>query len=186
MTGQSHLRACVLLDWQNIYACARDAFGLGERPSRYGNVDPSKLARLLTKRVDGELCGVRIYRGRPSNSKDPKAYAAWRSQTAEWEAALGELLTQRYRDLRYRPGGPIEKGVDVWLAVDLVRLAIEAAYDRIVVMSSDTDLVPAIEAAAEIGGGGVYVRGRLEGRPSIRRRAPGSGNDAMRATPSRL
>ena len=38
-----------------------------------------------------------------------------------------------------------EKGVDVKLAIDLVVGAVESAYDTAVVVSSDTDLLPAIK-----------------------------------------
>lgn len=45
------------------------------------------------------------------------------------------------------PDGKLhEKGVDVLLAVDLVRLAAEGKYDAAVVLSGDADLVPAVEA----------------------------------------
>jgi uncharacterized LabA/DUF88 family protein len=43
-------------------------------------------------------------------------------------------------------GGAIrEKGVDVKLAVDLVIGAADDIYDTAIVMSSDTDLIPAIK-----------------------------------------
>lgn len=44
----------------------------------------------------------------------------------------------------------MEKGIDVALAVDLVRLAYQGAYDVAVVFSRDTDLIPALEAVAEM------------------------------------
>src|SRR3989338_5517990 len=44
-----------------------------------------------------------------------------------------------------------EKGVDVQLAVDLVVGAFENAYDMAIVISSDTDLIPAIHKAKELG-----------------------------------
>lgn len=59
------------------------------------------------------------------------------------------------RTLRYPPDWPDceetprEKGVDVSLAVDLVVLGTEKAYDTAIVMSSDQDLAPAVEYVAE-------------------------------------
>lgn len=41
------------------------------------------------------------------------------------------------------------KGVDVALAVDFVRLAMQRAYDVGVMFSSDTDLLPALETVTE-------------------------------------
>ncbi|WP_035921270.1 NYN domain-containing protein [Frankia sp. QA3] len=44
-----------------------------------------------------------------------------------------------------------EKGIDVALAVDFVRLACEEAYDVGVLFSRDTDLVPALETVRDLG-----------------------------------
>lgn len=40
----------------------------------------------------------------------------------------------------------------MWLAVDLVRLSVKRDVDHVVVVSSDTDLVSALEAAVELRG----------------------------------
>lgn len=156
MDADSPIPVAVLLDWQNIYRCAREAFGLETQSSAEGTVDPLRLARQLVGLSAGDeslrLREVRIYRGRPDNQRDRKGYSAWRSQTAAWESSMGELLIPRYRDLRYRNGEVVEKGVDVWLAVDLVKIAFEHSDTRVIVMTSDTDLVPALELAVEIRG----------------------------------
>jgi hypothetical protein len=41
--------------------------------------------------------------------------------------------------------GTVEKGVDVAIATDMIRLAWEEAYDWAVLVSSDADFVPAVE-----------------------------------------
>ena len=46
-----------------------------------------------------------------------------------------------------RDGRFFEKGVDVLLAVDIVTMALEKKYDRAFVVSSDTDLIPAMQKA---------------------------------------
>jgi uncharacterized LabA/DUF88 family protein len=144
----------VLLDWQNIYKCAREAFSFESSGGIGGTVDPLRLAHHLAEGVgDGrKLQEVRIYRGRPDNARDQRSYSAWRSQTAAWKSAGGDLLVERYRDLRSRGGDVVETGIDVWLAVDLIHLAMDQGADRVVVMSSDTDLVPALELAVTIRG----------------------------------
>lgn len=48
-------------------------------------------------------------------------------------------------DMMKTDGGYIEKGVDVKIAVDLVVGAYENLYDTAILVSSDTDLVPAIK-----------------------------------------
>jgi hypothetical protein len=60
------------------------------------------------------------------------------------------LVTVIARDLRYPAGWPAqpaqEKGIDVALAVDFVMMAARREFDVGVLFSSDTDLVPALEA----------------------------------------
>ena len=150
----SPLWVVVLLDWQNIYKCAREAFGLENQGSIAGNVEPLKLARHLAAGTDEarSLQEVRAYRGRPNNAKDSRSYAAWRSQTAAWKSTGGNIFVGCYRDLRYRGDEIVEKGIDVWLAIDLVKLAMDNEADRVVVVSSDTDLIPALELAVDLRG----------------------------------
>ncbi len=50
-----------------------------------------------------------------------------------------------------------EKGVDVGLAVDIVADSLRNNVDHIILVSSDTDLVPAIKVAKEVGRRITYV-----------------------------
>lgn len=43
-----------------------------------------------------------------------------------------------------------EKGVDVKLAVDILDFAYQNKYDTAIIVSSDTDLIPAISRAREL------------------------------------
>lgn len=143
-------RVCVFLDSQNVYHCARESFGLARAPARAGQVDPAALGRLLASRVDdGVLTGVRVYRGRPSRRRDPRSFAAFRRQSDAW-CRVGALVSVFARDLRYPGDWPArraeEKGIDVALAVDFVLLCARGEYDVGILFSSDTDLVPALEA----------------------------------------
>lgn len=58
-----------------------------------------------------------------------------------------------------------EKGVDVRLAVDIVTMAQAKKYDTAVVISSDTDLIPAIQAAKRLKRNVVYAG--FEHQPSL-------------------
>ena len=62
----------------------------------------------------------------------------------------GGLVTVISRDLRYPPDWPRrpaqEKGIDVALAVDLVMMVARRECEVGILFSSDTDLVPALEA----------------------------------------
>ena len=67
-------------------------------------------------------------------------------QCDAWESGGARVIS---RPLRYPRGWPAEraqeKGVDIALAIDFVTMAIEREYDVGVIMSTDTDLRPALE-----------------------------------------
>jgi uncharacterized LabA/DUF88 family protein len=145
-------RVVVFIDSQNTYKGAREAFFKPADFHTCGNVDPLRLGALLaTRRPAGQpkqerdLQQARVYSGAPT-ARDPKGYAAHRRRVAAWRSNGIEVVE---RDLRYPADFPTskphEKGIDVSLAIDLVVLAIENAYDVGIVVSSDTDLRPAVD-----------------------------------------
>jgi uncharacterized LabA/DUF88 family protein len=135
----------VFIDAQNAYMTARDAFGWSGEIGRFGSYRPLLLGRVLAAGRD--LKQVRIYTGVPSNEKDKTGYQANQRRIASWKAEGSGLVEVFERTLKYAPRQPPrEKGVDVLLAVDLVRLALEdEGFDVAVLLSGDTDLVPAVE-----------------------------------------
>ncbi|MEK7510227.1 MAG: NYN domain-containing protein [Patescibacteria group bacterium] len=54
----------------------------------------------------------------------------------DWQIGFGHML---------KTDGYHEKGVDVLMAVDLLVGAYENIYDSVILVSSDTDLIPALE-----------------------------------------
>ncbi|HED65255.1 MAG TPA: NYN domain-containing protein [Planctomycetes bacterium] len=146
-------KVMLFVDYQNSYHAARDVFHHPSAPHWDGQFHPGRLGRLLVERspYDRTLAGVRIYRGLPSSSKDPKGYAACRAQVATWDRDPD--VTPITRPLRYPADYPQrkaeEKGIDVALAVDLVMGAVKDWYDVAIVMSRDTDLKPAMEAVLD-------------------------------------
>jgi hypothetical protein len=141
----------VFLDYQNVYAGAREAFHAPADQSTFGQVDPVALARVITAAKPGRaLKQVRVYRGLPSNRLNPKGYGAVRRQTAAWKAANKDLVDVFLRPLQGDP--PHEKGIDVQLAVDFVLLAVRGEYDVGVLFSTDTDMKPALDAVFELNG----------------------------------
>ena len=148
-------RVILFIDYQNAYRGARDIFfETGEGPSRNGQFDPLKLGLLLAERsaFERELVGVRVYRGLPSPERDPRGHAAARSQISRWQQDA--RVTVITRPLKYPKGRndeglkPSEKGIDVQLAVDFATMAIRGQYDTGILMSRDTDLLPALEFVA--------------------------------------
>ena len=150
--SESPSRVIVFIDAQNFYRSARRAFADdGNDPSRFGQFHPWALGELLASRdTDRVLTGVRLYSGRPDGYVQRKAHTANVRQSIAWTDAGCYVFT---RPLRYPHGWPDnrdgrrpeEKGIDVAIALDIARLAMEGAYDVAILCSGDTDLIPAVE-----------------------------------------
>jgi len=145
-------RAVAFIDGQNLFHAAREAFGY-----TYPNYDPVALARAVCSAQGWRLAQTRFYTGVP----DPSDNAFWGHFWTAKLAVMGTRGVQVYsRPLRYRnktirlPRGETttvlvgqEKGIDVRIALDVVRLALDMHYDVALVFSQDQDLS---EAAEEI------------------------------------
>ncbi len=143
------------MDAQNVYRDARRAFFTALDPAPKGQVSPRQFGEMLValrkEPPDRQLVQVRVYTGRPNSTKDPKTYGAHMRQCARWSRDKDVLVIARA--LRYPRNWPTErpqeKGIDVQLAVDLVRGYVADEFDIGIVASTDTDLVPALEAVLE-------------------------------------
>ena len=99
-----------------------------------------------------ELIEVRYYVGavkRQNSDKSERMFADQqrllaRLQQQDVSVTLGQLI--RHPDKSYH-----EKGVDVRLAVEMIRFAREGKFDRAYLISSDTDLVAAVEEVRLLG-----------------------------------
>lgn len=151
----------VFVDYQNAYREARRSFfNDAADPAVVGQFDPLALAEGLaatpTTSFPGEtraLTEVRIYTGLPDALKQGQGYAATSRQIGKW-GSDGRVRVYA-RPLRYPQAWPKEparqKGVDVWLAIHYLALAIRGEYDIGILFSRDTDLVPALEEAQMLG-----------------------------------
>jgi hypothetical protein len=143
------LRAVVFFDAQNLFHLAKEAWA--PRPlvpgSPYGwpSYDVEKLAAALVQRVPGRvLSQIRFYTGVP----DPTQNAFWHGFWSNKLRYLGSRGIYVYKG-RINPGGQ-EKGVDVSLAIDLIRLTYERQYDSAIIVSQDWDFGPAVGLAKRI------------------------------------
>jgi len=101
---------------------------------------------------DNELTEIRYYIGavrRQKNSKSEELYnnqqrLFYKLQRQNIKIILGQLI--QHKDKSYH-----EKGVDVRLSVEMIRLARQGKYDTAYLLSSDTDLVPAVEEVLSLG-----------------------------------
>jgi uncharacterized LabA/DUF88 family protein len=138
-------RVIAFVDGQNLYRCAKAAFGY-----HYPNYDVQALANAVCLQRAWQLRRVQFYTGIPDSSDN----AFW---SHFWTAKLAQMGRQGiqvfWRLLRYRnetvrlPDGQEltvlvgrEKGVDVRLALDVVRLAHRQEYDVALIFSQDQDL----------------------------------------------
>jgi uncharacterized LabA/DUF88 family protein len=145
-------RAVVYFDGQNLFYAAKEAFGYN-----YPNYDPHALAEWVCGQQGLALEQVRFYTGVPNIQDHPRWNQFWSRKLS----AIGKAGAHIYsRPLRYRNQSITlsdgtqrtvlvgqEKGVDVRIALDIIRMAHHGEFDVAVVFSQDQDLS---EVAAEI------------------------------------
>jgi uncharacterized LabA/DUF88 family protein len=148
----SRSRVAVFVDYQNAYKRIRATFDPDDlEPHPYGQVDPYRLGMKLAG-TGRDLVSVQMYRGLPSNKHDPSSAGAADRQVAQWNKQ--PTVSAVTRPLNYRdPSSPKEKGIDVALAVDFVMMSREE-FDIGILVSADTDLLPALEAVLKLKGVG--------------------------------
>jgi uncharacterized LabA/DUF88 family protein len=145
-------RIAVLIDYQNAHLVGHGLFSSGQE--RYRCVpDPVRVADLIaSRRLRASVAAaIRVYRGRPDPNHQPRVTAANDAQKARWERDRRVQVIRRQLNYRGWPDlPPQEKGIDVAIAVDLMHLALRGQYDALVLFSSDTDLLPALEAIVQL------------------------------------
>jgi uncharacterized LabA/DUF88 family protein len=144
------LRAHVFFDGQNLFKTAKAAFGY-----TYPNYDPIALARFVCAQKNLQCDKIHFYTGAHRQNENAFWYDFWTRKLG----ALGTRGVDVYsRSLAYcdekvtLPDGttttvrlPREKGVDVRLALDVVRFAREGAYEVAILFSQDQDLSEAVK-----------------------------------------
>lgn len=142
LTLATHLaQVIVFIDGQNLFHLAREAWQEGYHWPKY---DPVKLARELTALEPGrEVVQIRFYTGVPTARQNARWHGFWTAKTRAMESAGVVVFKGRIMNDR-------EKGVDVRIALDLVRLTRERAYDVAIVVSQDSDLNEALREAVQI------------------------------------
>jgi len=133
-------RALILIDGSNFYFKLKD---LKLHNLLYFNF--SKFAKFLAR--SRRIVGSKYYVGRVRQDGTPQSD----KMLANQQKLFGSLKQHNFQYvLGYllKNGGVYhEKGVDVHIAVDMLIASYENKADRIILVSSDTDLEPAIEKA---------------------------------------
>ncbi len=146
MPTEPHIKhTAAFVDGQNLFHGAREAFGY-----TFPNFDPLALARDVCGGRGWTLVSTHFFTGVPDAVDNPRWNHFWAAKLA----VMGTRGIVTYsRPLRYRnqtvtlPDGTTtttlvgqEKGIDVRIALDAVRLARQNAYDVALVFSQDQDL----------------------------------------------
>jgi uncharacterized LabA/DUF88 family protein len=145
------VRTIVFIDGQNLYHLARAAWSPGPQiagsPYGYPSYDVEKLAARLVERDPRRvLQQIRFYTGVPEARGGQATF--WHGF---WGNKLRYLGSRGVHVCRGRVGaGGQEKGVDVTLAVDLIQLTYEAAYDVAIIVSQDWDFGSAVRLTRSI------------------------------------
>ena len=147
--GCFFMRTLVLIDGQNLYHLARRAWpSESASPYAWPSYDVEKLAHVLVSRTPGRtLAEIRFYTGVPNPAVSPSElfwHGFW-SNKIRYLRSRGVYV---YRG-RVNAGGQ-EKGVDVSLALDLVKATYDRQYEAAIIVSQDWDFGPAVRLAKEI------------------------------------
>jgi len=137
-------RVVAFFDGQNIYRSVMAAFGY-----TYPNYDPTKLAQFICDKQQWQLESVRFYTGLPRPQDDPFWNTFWTNKLAnlgrQKVAVYKRYLSKREKEIS-TPSGTIfvpylvEKGIDVRLSIDIIRMALKGTYDIALIFSQDQDL----------------------------------------------
>lgn len=175
----------VFFDGQNLFHCAREAFGYN-----YPNYCPLSLASRICKDCGWSVHGIRFYTGIP----DPGHSVFWNQF---WTSKLGTLghrgVVVYSRFLRYRnqevelPDGTTwsvlvaeEKGIDVRIALDVIRTARQNDFDVAVIFSQDQDfseLADEIRALAHEQGRWIKIASAFPTSPTSKNKRGINGTD---------
>jgi uncharacterized LabA/DUF88 family protein len=123
-------------DCQNLFLAIKTLWGYS-----FPNFDPVKLSKLVSQNqsaYDGKLKGIRLYTGIHEVSVNPAWHDFWARKLANHSNQDPRVFTYS-RPLRYSNGVAREKGIDIRIALDLVRMARLKEYDIAVLFSQDAD-----------------------------------------------
>lgn len=143
-----NLNTIVFFDGQNIYRSAKDAWRSTNSSTyvyTWPSYDVEKLATALASQTSGRtITQIRFYTGVPSSYQ----HCRW---NYFWVKKLNHLESQGIEVYRGKVNAHNqEKGVDVKLAIDLIRLTYEQQYEVAIILSQDRDFEPAVIFAKQI------------------------------------
>jgi len=151
----AQLRTIVFFDGQNLYRSVMDAWGAKDASGKinkpeyfYPSFDVEQLADSIAQTNLGRIITqIRFYTGVP-NPNLGKTEKRW---FTFWSNKLRYLETKGIITYRGRVNSAgFEKGVDVKIAIDLIRFTYQESYDVAIIVSQDGDFGPAVALAKRI------------------------------------
>lgn len=145
-------RVAVFIDGSNFYNGLRDNVGRMD-------VDFYRFGKKLAELAEGELLRIYYYNAKvdqefdPENFEKQQRFITHLAHTPHLTLRLGKLVYYQVRgeEMGGRKHYAVEKGLDIKLAIDLMRLAINRACEVAVIVSGDKDLAEVVEYSKEMG-----------------------------------
>ena len=141
------MKIAVFIDGSNFYGKLKDL-----KVQHTSQFDFRSFILNLTRKVQPAYIGYYVgqIRKEKSNPKSELLYASQQKVFANLQANMPNLNIVRGHIQNFN-GIYKEKGVDVRLALDIYKLANENVYDKALLISSDSDLIPAIKMVQAAG-----------------------------------
>ena len=141
----NEIQATTFFDGQNLFHSAKAAFGY-----TFPNYDPTALSIAVCASKGWRLNQVQFYTGVPAEADNPFWNHFWVAKGAQMGREGVHVFTRplRYRNKTVRlPDGTThsfldgdEKGIDVRIALDVIRLAHQREFDVAILFCRDQDL----------------------------------------------
>lgn len=138
-------KTVAFIDGQNLFNAAKKAFGY-----HYPNYDVKALAKAISVQQGWRLVQTRFYTGVPLVKDDPDRNYFWSKKFLQMRRQKIYVYSRYVRYIKKEiilPNGQKhsvvvgdEKGIDVRIALDIIRLAHKKVYDVALVFSQDQDL----------------------------------------------
>ncbi|HEX9745203.1 MAG TPA: NYN domain-containing protein [bacterium] len=171
-TKEPPLKRCyAFFDGQNLYHSARKVFGCA-----WPDYDPLLLSAKVCRDKDWNLIKVLFYTGIPDRHENP----FW---NRFWVNKLAAMGTRGVRTYSRTVKNNREKGIDLRLEIDVVRMAITNQYDVALIFSQDQDFTEAVETVKEIArlqNRWIWVASAFPYNPMIKRSAGIMGTEMIR------
>jgi uncharacterized LabA/DUF88 family protein len=161
------VRVRIFVDFWNLQLTINDSEAKHGGQSRF-DIDWTKLSSALLKEAAekvGASCsyeGTHVYTSFDRKTEAGKKHGQWAKGWLDRQPGVQVNCCERkpkhppkcnfcYKSIESCPhcnrkiSGTVEKGVDTAVVTDMIRLAWEKSYDAAVLVSSDADMIPAVE-----------------------------------------